>query len=287
VVGTSRRLKRPESVRLWWTWQLANVGGGRICTVFLAAVAFTFACQPVRGNHEIGAAAEDDGSRDQTAPKQPLDLGPPPRCAMSPGQTRGAALPSECRLRPSTHHPEARLEDCSRRVTAEHPLGSIRPLEWKLQVASTLLPGLRIYRASDRYPRALSIDLVAGYEVESINLPLVNLRLHERGLVPTSDSEIRELATFVVLAENEPYSAENLTVTLRPTSDDITAEVRFQTTTPWSPPDDPSLDRRTNIVRMMTAGAKLAEYVTRLSFTRDGCIVYLGTEETRVIETRP
>jgi hypothetical protein len=134
---------------------------------------------------------------------------------------------------------------------------------------------------------ALSIDLVAGYEVESIDLPLVNLRLHERGLVPTSPSEIQELATFVVLAENEPYSAKDLTVTLHPTADDVTAEIRFRTTTPWSPPPDPSLDSRANTLRMMIAGAKVAEYVTRLSFTRDGCIVHLGTEETRVIETRP
>jgi hypothetical protein len=107
-------------------------------------------------------------------------------------------------------------------------------------------------------------------------------------LVPTSPSEIRELATFVVLAENEPYSAKDMTVTLRPTSDEIEAEVRFRTTTPWSPPPDPSLDRNANTLRMMTAGAKVAEYVTRLSFTRDGCIVHLGTTETRVIdETRP
>jgi hypothetical protein len=264
-----------------------RIGPTRTRTGCLAAIALTFACKPAAGNDETGAAAEDDDSGHPLPAKESLDVGAPPRCAMAPGRRRGPPVPPECRLSLSDRPPDARLEDCSRLVAAAHARGQVKPLEWKLQVASALLPELRIYRASDRYPRALSIDLVAGYEVESIDLPLVNLRLRERGLAPTSPTQIRELASFVVRAENEPYSARDLTVTLRPTPDEVTAEVRFQTTTPWSPPPDPSLDSNANTLRMMTAGAKVAEYETRLSFTGDGCIVHLGTRETRVIETRP
>lgn len=258
----------------------------RVRTVALGAIAFSFACQPVAEKDDSDSAVEGDDSGNEATPRKPLDLGPPPRCAMAPGRmSDGTALPSECRLSPSAHPPEAWLESCSRHVTAEQPRGHTGPLEWHVQVASPLLPGLRIYRALDRYPRALSIDLVAGHEVERIDVPLVNLRLRERGLVPTSPAEIHELATFVVLAENEPYSARHLTVSLRPAPDEVTVEARFRATTPWSPPPDPSLNKSENILRMMAAGAKVAEYLTRLSFTRDGCIVHLGTEETRVIET--
>lgn len=261
----------------------------RLRTASLVAIAFMSACQPVAERHDTGTAAEEADSARETTSRKPLDFAPAPRCAMAPGRMRGAALPPECRLSPGAHPSEATLEACARHVTAEHLRARTRtqPLEWRLQVASILLPGLRIYQTSDRYPRRLSIDFVAGHEVERIDVPLVNLRLRERGLVLTSPAEIHELATFVVLAENEPYSAEELTVTLRPSPDEITAEARFQTTTPWSPPPDPSLDENANARRMMIAGAKVAEYVTRLSFTRDGCIVHLGTQETRVIETRP
>lgn len=236
----------------------------------------SIACQPV---------TSDAGSELETRPEAPrpaaAEFEEAPTCRVEPSHRLDTPLTPDCWL-PGPLDPSSRwYDDCVSRVVPK--VGVTRlPLRWTLKASSPLLPGLRIYGASDRYPGAFTVDFAVGSQIGKIDVAQVNLRLRERGRLPSDEAEIHELARFIVIAKNSPYDPEQIVVSLEPRADAIMADIDYEKSTPWSPAWHEGMDPGL----LIRVGSKTARFRTHLAFHRDGCIEDLGTEETEVILVR-
>jgi hypothetical protein len=144
--------------------------------------------------------------------------------------------------------------------------------KWRLIAKSDLLPYVRVYGYTNRYPVSVVLDCWNKSDVQPVDEKELESLIASASLAPLEEEDAREIALFFIALSTQPYAATDQRTTVRMENGEFRISVVYQRTVPCG---------------SIVAGARTDEIEDVFLISPSGSIRRLPGEPPRTLSTIP